>query len=130
MPTKRWNHIREALSEGRWDERRALLNNLNRRLATLRKRAGVAKFTYHDLRRSCITNWAQGLPAHVVQRLAGHSDIKTTQRYYLSVQEADLEQARRIQSRVPERSPTDPKLTQSGPNEGDRSGKENGQSHK
>lgn len=130
VPKRRWAHIREALSQGRWDERRALLNNLNRRLATLRKRAGVAKFTYHDLRRSCITNWAGALPVHVVQRLAGHSDIKTTQRHYLSVQEADLEQARRIQSLILQRNPTDPKLTQSGPNDGIRLENENGQSPK
>ena len=92
------------------------MNNLNRRLATLRSRAGLEKFTYHDLRRSCITNWAKVLPAHVVQKLAGHSDIKTTQKYYLSVQEDDLDRARRAQSAILEVDPTDPKLTHSGEN--------------
>jgi len=33
-----------------------------------------------DLRRSCITNWAKELPAHVAQRLAGHSSLETTVR--------------------------------------------------
>ncbi|MGB2755698.1 MAG: site-specific integrase [Phycisphaerae bacterium] len=60
----------------------------------------MAKFTFHDLRRTCITNWAKHLPVHVVRKLAGHSDIKTTQRYYLSVQEDDLEKARVVQSEV------------------------------
>ena len=73
---------------------------LNRRLATLRKRAGAAKFTFHDLGRTCITNWARHLPVHVVLKLAGHSDIKNTQCYYLSVQEDDLEKARVVQSEV------------------------------
>jgi len=76
----------------------------------------VAKFTFHDLRRSCITNWARHLPAHVVQKLAGHSDLKTTQRYYLSVQVDDLEKAREVQSEILNGAPTDPKLTHSGQN--------------
>jgi len=100
VPNWRWRYIRRAQEAGRWDDSRALMNNLNRRLATLRKRAGVAKFTFHDLRRTCITNWARHLPVHVVLKLAGHSDIKTTQRYYLSVQEDDLEKARVVQSEV------------------------------
>ena len=58
-------------------------------MTTLRQEAGLTKFTYHDFRRSCITNWAKALQAHVVHKLAGHSSIKTTQQYYLSVQEDD-----------------------------------------
>jgi integrase len=61
----------------------------------------VGKFTLHDLRRSCITNWArQGLPIHVTQKLAGHADINTTQKFYLSVQDDDLNVARRAQQRI------------------------------
>jgi len=114
VPSWRWEYIRRARAAGQWDDSRSLLNNLRRRLATLRKSAGLAKFTYHDLRRSCITNWAKHLPIHVVQKLAGHSDIKTTQEHYLSVQEDDLEKARRVQSEILEADPTDPKLTHSG----------------
>jgi len=51
---------------------------------------------------------------HVVQKLAGHSDIKTTQRYYMAVEDADLDQARLVQSQILESDPTDPKLTHSG----------------
>jgi integrase len=103
----------DARKDGSWQDEQKLVNNLNRRLATLRKRAGVAKFTYHDLRRSCITNWARHLPIHVVQKLAGHSDIKTTQAYYLPVQHDDLEKARRVQSKILRGGATDPKLTHS-----------------
>jgi len=114
LPKWRWEYIRRAQEAGRWDDRRSLLNNLRSRLATLRKAAGVTKFTYHDLRRSCITNWARHLPIHVVRKLAGHSDIKTTQDYYLSVQEDDLEKARRVQSEILKADPTDPLLTHFG----------------
>ena len=114
LPKWRWEYIRRAQEAGQWDDRGSLLNNLRSRLATLRKAAGVAKFTYHDLRRSCITNWARHLPIHVVRKLAGHSGIKTTQEYYLSVQEDDLEKARRVQSEILKADPTDPLLTHFG----------------
>jgi len=43
-----------------------------------------------DLRRSAITNWAARLPIHVVRRLAGHSDIAATRKYYLAVRQEDV----------------------------------------
>lgn len=85
------------------------------------KRAGIGKYTLHDLRRSCITNWARrGTPIHVAQKLAGHADIQTTQKFYLSVQEEDLQAAREVQQRIVQglntaevSSATDQKLTNS-----------------
>ena len=49
----------------------------------------------------------------MVQKLAGHSDIKTTQAYYLSVQQDDLEKARRVQAAILRGEPTDQQLTNS-----------------
>jgi hypothetical protein len=46
--------------------------------------------------RSCITNWARHLPIHVVQQLAGHSEIKTTQHYYMSGRPEDFTNAQAI----------------------------------
>ena len=67
------------------------------------------------MRRSCITNWAGDLPIHVVQQLSGHSDMRTTQTYYLSVNEEDVEKAKRLQGqllkRIGDRGKTDPLLT-------------------
>jgi len=70
VPIWRWRYIQKARKSGRWDEDRALRNNLNRGLTTLQKKSDLAKFSCHDLRRSCITNWAKHLPAHVVRKLA------------------------------------------------------------
>ena len=39
----------------------------------------------HTLRKSCILNWANGLPMIVTKELAGHSNIVTTQKYYCQV---------------------------------------------
>jgi len=98
MEAGRWEFYRERLAAKAWPAGRDLVNNQLRRFKTLCRRAGVGPYTIHDLRRSCITNWARRLPIHVVQKLAGHSDIQTTETYYLSVQPEDLAKARRMQS--------------------------------
>jgi len=69
--------------------------------------------TFHDLWRTCITNWAKHLPIHVVQQLAGHGDINTTRKYYLSVQVDDLEKARQVQLQILADNPTDQEMTNS-----------------
>ncbi|MGB2795691.1 MAG: hypothetical protein WBD75_08965 [Phycisphaerae bacterium] len=61
------------------------------------------------------------LPAILpIKNLAGHSDIKTTQCYYISVQENDLEKARQVQSEILECVLTDPLLTHFGPLSGSK----------
>lgn len=47
----------------------------------------------HDLRKSCITDWANHYPIHAVKEWAGHVDIATTQKYYLQVPPVIYEQA-------------------------------------
>lgn len=118
LPAWRWKYIRRRQLTGQWHEGQTLVNNFDRDFHKLRGNAGVAKCTLHDLRRSCITNWARILPIHVVQKLAGHSDIKTTQKYYLAVEENYLEKARAVQTEILRSDPTDPKLTHSGKNGG------------
>lgn len=113
----RFAHILWRRSKGAWKSDCELINNLTRDLKVICRWAQTKSFTLHDLRRSCITNWASVLPIHVVQKLAGHSDIKTTQRYYLAVREGDLERARQVQAEILGHDLTDPLLTHSGKNE-------------
>lgn len=119
MVPERRAFYRERIEQGTWRAGQDLVNNLLRRFKTICRKAGVGPYTFHDLRRSCITNWAQRLPTHVVQRLAGHSDITTTQRYYLRVRDVDIDRAQQIQSEllgdVPAADVTDPLLTHSAP---------------
>ncbi len=111
IPEKRWKYILHARSNGKWSDEQALVNNLGRGFHKLRRKANVSNCVLHDLRRSCITNWAHILPIHVVQKLAGHSDIKTTQRYYLAVRQEDMEKAKILQSKFLANDLTDPLLT-------------------
>lgn len=117
MDAERWDHYRKEVEAGTWNAECDLVNNWLRRFKTLCRQSGIGRFTLHDLRRSCITNWARKLPIHVTQQLAGHSDIHTTQGYYLSVQEDDLAKAKRVQAKLigglKDAPPSDPKLTQS-----------------
>ncbi|MFQ5464143.1 MAG: tyrosine-type recombinase/integrase [Phycisphaerae bacterium] len=62
----------------------------------IRRRASLPPCSLHDLRRSYCTNLSKSMPMHVVQELAGHSDIRTTRRYYVKVQPELFDEARRV----------------------------------
>ncbi len=96
----RLKQIRQRQRAGRWNPRSDVVNNLGRDFGTLLRRAGVEPCTLHDLRRSAITNWAQHLPIQVVQQLAGHSDISTTRKYYLTVRPEDMASANRVLEKI------------------------------
>ena len=117
MDQGRWGYYRRQVELGRWVSDRDLVNNVLRRFKTLCRKAKVSPYTIHDMRRSCLNNWAKHLPIHVVKELAGHSDIKTTQQFYLSVQPEDISRAQKVQElvvgKIPENDMTDPKLTHS-----------------
>lgn len=119
MEHGRWDYYRLRVTQGEWRAEQSLVNNVLRRFKTLCRKAKIGPYTVHDLRRSCVTNWARELPIHVVQKLAGHSDIRTTQKYYLSVQDEDIKKVQRVQSKVLGKIPindlTGPKLAHSAP---------------
>lgn len=66
------------------------------------QRARVAAGTFHDLRKTYLTEMAEsGLPMHWLQRLAGHSSYQTTMTYYVAIREKKmLTEARRLQGRI------------------------------
>ena len=41
--------------------------------------------TFHDLRKTAISNWFEGLKECGVMTLAGHADFKTTHTFYLAI---------------------------------------------
>jgi integrase len=96
----RFKRIKQREVAGRWNSRSDVVNNLGRDFDVIRRRSGIAPCTLHDLRRSAITNWAQRLPIQVVQQLAGHSNIATTRKYYLTVRPEDMASASRVVNEI------------------------------
>ena len=77
-------------------------NNVWRDFDVIRRRAGLPKCSMHDLRRSFCTNLSRAIPMHVVQELAGHSNIRTTRRYYVQVEPELMKRAcRAVETALP-----------------------------
>ena len=56
--------------------------------------------SFRDSDGALFTNWASQLPIQVVQQLAGHSDISTTRKYYLTVRSEDMVSANKVINRI------------------------------
>jgi len=97
---QRLKRIKERKRKRDWNTRSQVINNLDKNFRLLQSKAGIEKCVLHDLRRSAITNWAKKLPIQVVQQLAGHEDISTTRKYYLSVRPEDLASANNFLNKV------------------------------
>jgi integrase len=68
--------------------------NLNRHFAGLRERAGLPKVRLHDLRHTVVSLLMElGVPPHVVQAIARHSDVKITLKIYAHTNLAEMRSA-------------------------------------
>ena len=87
LDEKRYWTLRQRLRNGQLKDRNRLWpdDNFSNAFRRLRESAGLKRGTYHDLRRTCLTNWSYHLPPQELQKLAGHADIATTMRYYLGI---------------------------------------------
>jgi integrase len=99
VPSKRYAHIQLLREQGGWeyiDSRLSVLLNFTRDFGVLRRQAGIKKDkTFHDLRRTAITNWFRnGMNELDVMTLAGHSSFATTHEYYLAVADNLVDRAR------------------------------------
>ena len=99
VPPNRYDHIQQVLRpSGKWTllhAKSTVINNFWRKFEMIRLKAGVDKGTFHDIRKTAITNWfRQGLSEYDVMTLAGHSDFATTHRFYLAVADDLVTRAR------------------------------------
>jgi len=97
VPTGRYELIQELRRSGQWtvERGRSPLSKFCHHFNKIRARAGIASGTFHDLRRTCLSNWiVQGLSLHEVKELAGHAGIETTDRFYLAVRKDVVDRAR------------------------------------
>jgi len=97
VPAARYEYVQDLQRAGRWTVERGrspvpkFCHHFNR----IRQQAGIETGTFHDLRRTCLSHWAtHGLSLHEVKELAGHSQIQTTERFYLAVRKDVLDRAR------------------------------------
>ena len=102
----RYAHIQEQLrAKGKWrysDSRQKLIPKFNVAFDKILGHAGIDHGTFHDLRRTAISNWlAKGLSEFEVMKLAGHSNFSTTHRFYLRVCDDMIDRARKASIRAP-----------------------------
>lgn len=97
VPMARYECIQELRRAGQWtvEKGRSPLSKFCHYFNKIRSMAGIYTGTFHDLRRTCLSNWiVQGLSLHEVKELAGHAGIETTERFYLAVRKDILDRAR------------------------------------
>ncbi len=97
VPMARYDRIQEYRRSREWtvDKGRSPVSKFCHHFNKIRKLAGIETGTFHDLRRTCLSNWvAQGLSLHEVKELAGHASIETTERFYLAVRKDVVDRAR------------------------------------
>jgi len=101
----RYAYIQEQLrAKGKWrysDSRQKPIPKFNDVFGEILGRAGIDCGTFHDLRRTTISNWlAKGLSEFEVMKLAGHSNFATTHRFYLRVRDDMIDRARKASIRA------------------------------
>jgi len=93
---RRWMTLRRLKENNKLTDRvrKSPDENFGRDFDSILTRSLIVGLTFHDLRRTCITEWLEGgLQPHQVMRLAGHSSIETTLRFYTAVRKNLLELA-------------------------------------
>jgi integrase len=99
VPPARYDAIQELRRRGKWtlsDARNSLINNFTRQFDRIISLVGIAERTFHDIRRTAITNWfRQGLSEYDVMTLAGHANFETTHKFYLAIADDLVSRARK-----------------------------------
>lgn len=104
IPPARYDYIqRELRAKDNWtysDSRTKVISNFRWYFNKILHKAHIEEGQFHDLRRTAICNWfREGLRELEVMRLAGHSDFKTTHKYYLRVCDDLVDRARETTAR-------------------------------
>lgn len=99
LSPSRYQRNREMLTRDRLSNQMRVVPypNFDRVFARIRAQAGIRYGTFHDLRRTYVTQLAEGgcMP-HELSRLARHSDVNITMRYYVAERDSAVEKAKRI----------------------------------
>ena len=100
---KRYQQIQQLRRMGQLPHRirKCPDENWSKHFQRILRRSQIKNATFHDLRRTCITEWLEnGLQPHEVMQLAGHSSVETTMRYYTATRQTLLAKARLASQKV------------------------------
>jgi len=101
VPPKRYDFIQQVRRQGNWNSRKANepVNNLRRQFLAILARAGIEEGKFHDLRRTCLTNWfSNGLREYDVMQMAGHASFETTHKFYMGIRDDLIDRTREASS--------------------------------
>ena len=101
VPPQRYDRIQQARQAGKWTVRQGKcpVGNFRRQFLLILSHAGIKQGTFHDFRRTCITNWfAYGLSEFEVMVMAGHASFETTRRFYMAIRSDLIDRARQASS--------------------------------
>ena len=100
IPINRYRRILQHRKEGKWDlvrTRERLIGNYWRKYDRILEEAKVPKLKFHALRATALSIWlANGMGEFDVMNLAGHSDFRTTHKYYLAIKDDLVPRAREV----------------------------------
>jgi integrase len=101
VPSTRYDHIQKVRNQSRWTVRQGKcpVSNFRRQFGLIKARASIEEGTFHDFRRTCLSNWLfHGLSEYEVMVMAGHASFDTTRKFYLAVRKDLIERARAASS--------------------------------
>lgn len=97
----RWRHLLDLEKRGLLTDRQRKRpeDNYYRTLINIQRRAfGVKQGSFHQFRRTFVTNLTDRLPLQVVMKLSGHKDERTILTHYAGVRTSMIDEARKIVS--------------------------------
>ena len=99
----RYEYILKLRKQGKWKQRHAAcpVSNFRRQFQLILSYSGIEDAEFHDIRRTCITNWFRnGLSEYDVMTMAGHSSFETTRKFYLAVRDDLIEKTKTASSKA------------------------------
>jgi len=81
-----------------WSKPIGRIRDRARRIFTERTGKVMKHLTFHDLRRTCITEWSMELPPHEVLKLSGLSDMDILLNHYAGYGQSSMARARCVSS--------------------------------
>jgi len=101
LTKERYERIQAKRKAGKWNCFDSLgpVSSFTKQFQKILKTANIEPLEFHDLRRTALSNFFySGLDSISVQKIAGHSNLKTTASFYLAIRPDLIEKARQASS--------------------------------